>query len=141
MNVLNSEFMSDSIQEIVPEVAQVSKSLAASSVLTGRRRVRLVPQNGQSFIASASGSSQMINWLISDGSAFIDPTSAVLSFSVTTRDASPAPVAGTEVVLDDGAWSCFQRLLVSLNSTLVDDIDQLPKKVNSQLYPTISQSW
>ena len=57
MNVLNSEFMSDSIQEIVPEVAQVSKSLAASSVLTGRRRVRLVPQNGQSFIASASGSS------------------------------------------------------------------------------------
>jgi hypothetical protein len=141
MSVLNSEFMSDSIREIVPEVARVSKDLAASSVLTGRRRVRIVPQNGQSFVASTSGSSAMINWLISDGASFMDPTSAVLSFSLTTRDASAAPVAGTEVVLDDGAWSAFSRLLVSVNSTLVDDIDQLPKKVNSQLYPTVSQSW
>jgi hypothetical protein len=49
----------------------------------------------------------MINWLISDGAAFMDRTSAVLSFSLTTRDASAAPVANTEVVLDNMSLALF----------------------------------
>jgi hypothetical protein len=43
--------------------------------------------------------------------------------------------------LDDGAYSVFRRALISVNSTLMDDIDFLPKKVNAELYPTVSQAW
>lgn len=142
MSVLNSAQMYDSIQEIVPEVAKVSKTLSASSVLTGRRRVRLIAQNGQSFTSTAgTGGAQNINFLVQDGGAFLDPTSMVLSFDLTTWDATPNAPAGNRVVVDDGAWSVFQRMLVSVNSTLMDDIDNLGKKVNTQIYPTVSQSW
>jgi hypothetical protein len=142
MSVLNSEFMSDSIREIVPEVAKVSKELSASSVLTGRRRVRIIAQNGQTFTSTSSGGAQTINFLLQDGGAFLDPTSAVLSFDLTTWDASASPATNTnKVVVDDGVWSVFQRMLVSCNSTLLDDIDLLPKKVNSQLYPVVDKSW
>lgn len=143
MSVLNSAQMYDSIQEIVPEVAKVSKTLSASSVLTGRRRVRLIAQNGQTFTSTAgTGGAQNINFLVQDGGAFLDPTSMVLSFDLTTWDASAnPPTNANKVVVDDGAWSVFQRMLVSVNSTLMDDIDNLGKKVNTQIYPTVSQSW
>ncbi len=115
MSVLNSEFLSDSIREIVPEVAKVSKELSASSVLTGRRRVRMIAQNGQSFTSTSTGGAQSINFLLQDGAAFLDPTSCVLSFDLTTWDASAAsPVNTNKVVVDDGVWSVFQRLLVSV---------------------------
>jgi hypothetical protein len=90
--------MSDSIREIVPEVAKVSKELSASSVLTGRRRVRLIAQNGQSFTSAATGGAQTINFLIQDGGAFLDPTSCVLSFDLTAWDASTSPATNANKV-------------------------------------------
>ena len=95
MSVLNSEFLSDSIREIVPEVAKVSKELSASSVLTGRRRVRLIAQNGQSFTSTSTGGAQTINFLLQDGGAFLDPTSAVLSFDLTTWETRPQALSLT----------------------------------------------
>jgi hypothetical protein len=140
--------MSDSIAEVVPEVAKVAGRMTMSSVLTGRRRVRLVPQSGQNYNSGAS--SGVVNILIADGQAYADLLSACLSFQVTVFDsANPVAVAAppnppTELLactLDDGAYSVFRRALVSVNSTLCDDIDFLPKKVNAEIYPTVSQAW
>jgi hypothetical protein len=137
--------MSDSIAEVVPDVVKVAGKLAMSSVITGRRRVRLVPQSGQTYNSGAS--SGIVNILIQDGQAYADLLSACLSFQVTVYDSANAvaagatPTATAACTLDDGAYSVFRRALVSVNSTLMDDIDFLPKKVNAELYPTVSQAW
>jgi len=73
--------------------------------------------------------------------------SACLSFQVTVYDsanpvaAAASPTATAACSLDDGAYSVFRRALISVNSTLMDDIDFLPKKVNAEIYPTVSQAW
>ena len=147
-SALSSPFMSDSIAEVVPDVAKVAGRMTMSSVLTGRRRVRLVPQSGQNYGSGAS--SGVVNILIQDGQAYADLLSACLSFQVTVYDsansvavAAPTtpPTNVAACTLDDGAYSVFRRALISVNSTLMDDIDFLPKKVNAELYPTVSQAW
>lgn len=125
--------MEDTIAEIVPDVAKVAGKLSASSVMTARRRVRLVPQSGQNYTVTGAGGANTVNILIQDGQAYADLLSAVLSFEVD--------VSGAGVSLDDGAYSVFRRALVSVNSTLMDDIDFLPKKVNAEMYATVSQDW
>lgn len=146
-SALSSPFMADSIAEVVPDVVKVAGKLSMSSVITGRRRVRLVPQSGQNYTSGAS--SGVINILIQDGQAYADLLSACVSFNVTTYDstaanqnaAATAPTATTTAVLDDGAYSVFRRALISVNSTLMDDIDTLSKKVNAEIYSTVSQAW
>jgi hypothetical protein len=135
--------MSDTIAEVVPDVAKVGGKLAMSSVITGRRRVRLVPQSGQNYGSGAS--SGIINILIQDGQAYADLLSACLSFQVKTVDTNTNPGGAPDntdfAVLDDGAYSVFRRSLISVNSTLMDDTDFLAKKVNAELYATASQAW
>jgi hypothetical protein len=131
--------MEDGIREVVPNVAKVAGALAASSVIQGRRRVRLVPQSGQNYQVTGSGGANTVNFLIQDGQSYADLLSAVLSFEVVAYDTANA--ASSTVSLDDGAFSVFRRALVSVNSTLMDDIDLLPKKVLQELYPTVDQSW
>jgi hypothetical protein len=138
-SALSSPFLADSIAEVVPDVAKVAGKLAQSSVITGRRRVRLVPQSGQNY--SSGNSAGVINILIQDGSAYADLLSAVVSFELTVSDSNAGTSATTLVVPDDGAYSVFRRALISVNSTLMDDIDFLPKKVNAELYATASQDW
>jgi hypothetical protein len=130
--------MAESVAEVVPDIAKVAGRLAQSSVITGRRRVRLVPQSGQSY--TSGNSAGVVNILIQDGQAYADLLSAVVSFNLTTWDSSVA-VANAVVVPDDGAWSVFRRCLVSVNSTLMDDTDMLAKKVNAEVYATASQDW
>ena len=137
-SVLSSPFMADTIAEVVPDVAKVAGKLAASSVITGRRRVRLVPQSGQTY--SSAGSSGIVNILIQDGAAYADLLSACITFEVNTSNGIAA--AGTNVCcLDDGAYSVFRRALVSVNSTLMDDTDYLARKVNAEIYSTVPQGW
>jgi hypothetical protein len=139
--------MQDSIAEVVPDVVKVAGKLSMSSVITGRRRVRLVPQSGQNYGSGAS--SGIVNILIQDGQAYADLLSACLSFNLITYDSTAAnqnaalaaPTATTTAVPDDGAYSVFRRILISVNSTLMDDIDFLPKKVNAEIYSTVSQAW
>jgi len=92
----------------------------------------------------------VVNILIQDGQAYADLLSACLSFQVTVYDSAnavaitnplTAPAAATSCTLDDGAYSVFRRALISVNSTLMDDTDFLPKKVNAELYSTASQAW
>ena len=138
-SALSSPFMAESVAEVVPDIAKVAGRLSQSSVITGRRRVRLVPQSGQTY--SSGNSAGVVNILIQDGQAYADLLSATVSFSLLTWDSANATLANSSCVLDDGAWSVFRRSLVSVNSTLMDDTDMLAKKVNAELYATASQDW
>ena len=142
-SALSSPFMAEGVAEVVPDIAKIAGRLAQSSVITGRRRVRLVPQSGQNY--NSGNSAGVVNILIQDGQAYADLLSATLSFNITTFDSAQV-WAGTGaptniVVPDDGAWSVFRRSLVSVNSTLMDDTDFLAKKVNAEIYATASQDW
>ena len=138
-SILQSPFMEDDIRQIVPDVAKVAGKLSSSSVIQGRRRIRVVPQSGQNYTITGGGGANTINFLLSDGQAYADLLSATLSFEVTTFDQANA--TGSTVVLDDGAFSVFRRCLVSVNSTLCDDVDYVAKKVLHEAYPTLDQSW
>lgn len=143
-SALSSPFMSEHIAEVVPDVAKVAGKLSMSSVITGRRRVRLVPQSGQNY--GSGNSAGVINILVQDGQAYADLLSATVSFNLTTVGAqalaaATLPTLLTSVVPDDGAWSVFRRSLISVNSTLMDDTDFVAKKVNAEIYATASQNW
>jgi len=134
-SALTSPFQNDTIREVVPKVAKIAGQLAASSVITDRRRVRIVPQSGQSYTLGGGGTGT-VNFLIQDGAAYADLQSACLSFTVQITGA-----AANTAILDDGAWSIFRRCLVSVNSTQADDIDRVAVKANQEIYSTVSQSW
>lgn len=135
-SALTSPYQDDTIREVVPKVAKIAGKLAQSSVITDRRRVRIVPQSGQSYTLG-SGGTGTVNFLIQDGAAYADLQSACISFTATVTGAA----ANTANMLDDGAWSVFRRLLVSVNSTQADDIDRVAVKTNQEIYATCSQSW
>jgi len=137
MASLSSPYQSDTICEVVPDCAKIAGKLSASSVITGRRRVRIVPQSGQVYNLGSGGAST-VNIMLQDGQSYLDPMSCVLSFSVKSWDSA---TAGNVCVPDDGAWSVFRRLLVSVNSTLFDDVDFVAKKANAELYASASQNW
>jgi hypothetical protein len=137
MASLSSPYQSDTICEVVPDCAKIAGKLSASSVITGRRRVRIVPQSGQVYNLGSGGAST-VNIMLQDGQSYLDPMSCVLSFSVKSWDSG---TAGNVCVPDDGAWSVFRRLLVSVNSTLFDDVDFLAKRANAELYASASQNW
>lgn len=134
-SALSSPFQMDGIAEVVPDYAKVAGKLTQSSVITGRRRVRLVPQSGQNY--SSGNSAGVVNILIQDGQAYADLLSATLSFNLTTSNGTTTIIT----VCDDGAYSVFRRALISVNSTLMDDTDFLPKRVNAEIYSTASQNW
>jgi hypothetical protein len=138
-SLLQSPFMEDGIHEVVPDVGKLGSKLSASSVIAARRRVRIVPQSGQNYTIGAGGGANTINILIQDGQSYADLLSAALNFEVEVYDSGNA--SGTTLALDDGAFCVFRRALVSLNSTLMDDIDLLPKKVLQETYATVDDSW
>ena len=135
-SVLSSPFQDDTIREVVPNSVKVAGKLSSANVITGRRRVRIIPQSGQTY-ALGSGSAQTVNFLIQDGQAYADLLSATVSFNLTTNSTT-----GTDIVVpDDGAYSVFRRALVSVNSTLMDDCDFVAKKANAEIYATAGQDW
>lgn len=135
-SALTSPYKDDTLAEVVPNVAKIAGKLAQSSVITDRRRVRIVPQSGQSYTLGTGGTGT-VNFLIQDGQAYADLQTANISFTVAIQGAAAANTS----ILDDGAWSVFRRLLVSVNSTQADDIDRVAVRANQEIYSTCSQSW
>ena len=89
---LNANFMGMPVEETVPDSAMI-KGVSRSSLLTGRRRIRLQPQTGTSASANS-----IIQFVLADSSSLLDLNSAVLSATVTTTGTG-------DVSLDDGpAW-------------------------------------
>jgi hypothetical protein len=141
-SALISPFKDDTIVEVVPDVVKVAGKLSQSSVITGRRRIRVVPQTGQTYTLAAGGSSGIVNILLQDGGSYADLTSAVLSFDVITWDSANAGnLALSDVCVDEGIYSVFRRAVVTVNSTQADDRDLLAKATNAEILATCSQSW
>ena len=115
MSFQNQSGLLSPFMEVVPEAAKVG-GLTKSSLLTQRRRCRIVPQTGP----SATPSSQ-VQLLISDAGGLLDPRSMVLNYTMTI--AGTAPIAP-----DDG--HPFGAVQVLLNGSLLDNIQNAMKVTN-----------
>lgn len=106
---LNANFMGLPVEEVVPDAAMV-KGVSRSSLLTGRRRIRIQPQTGTSAAANS-----IIQFVLADSSSLLDLNSAVISYTITTTGTG-------DVTLDDGPAWC-RRATIALNGTNIDDTD------------------
>lgn len=124
---LNQNFMGMPVEEVVPDAAMV-KGVSRSSLLTGRRRIRLQPQTGTS-----AGPNSIIQFVLADSSSLLDLNSAVLSATVTTTGTG-------DVSLDDGPAFC-RRATIALNGTNIDDTDLANRWANAQVYAGGDRAW
>lgn len=124
---INANFMGMPVEEVVPDAAMV-KGVSRSSLLTGRRRIRLQPQTGTS-----AGPNSIIQFVLADSSSLLDLNSAVLSATVTTTGTG-------DVSLDDGP-AFIRRATVALNGTNIDDTDIANRWANAQVYAGADRSW
>jgi hypothetical protein len=115
MSFQNQSGLLSPFMEVVPEAAKVG-GLTKSSLLTQRRRCRIVPQTGP----SATPSSQ-VQLLVSDAGGLLDPRSMVLNYTMT--------VAGTASVCPDDGHP-FGAVQVLLNGSLLDNIQNAMKVTN-----------
>jgi hypothetical protein len=124
---LNANFMGLPVEEVVPDAAMV-KGVSRSSLLTGRRRIRLQPQTGTS-----AGPNSIVQFVLADSSSLLDLNSAVLSATVTTTGTG-------DVAMDDGpAW--IRRATIALNGTNIDDTDLSNRWANAQVAAGADRSW
>lgn len=124
---IHSNFMGMPVEETVPDAAMV-KGVSRSSLLTGRRRIRLQPQTGTSASANS-----IVQFVLADSSSLLDMNSAVLSATVTTTGTG-------DVSLDDGpAW--VRRATISLNGTNIDDTDLANRFCNANVLAGADKSW
>lgn len=110
--------------EVVPSAVSLDKP-SKSSILTARRRVRVVPQSGPSAgSAGAGGGSQQIQFLIADQGGLVDLRSVVLNYYIqTSGGANPCP--------DDG--HVFTTVQALLNGQLLDSIQQAARVANIEM--------
>lgn len=120
-------FMGLPVEEIVPDAAMV-KGVSRSSLLTGRRRIRLQPQTGTSAAANS-----IIQFVLADSSSLCDLNSAVLTYTATTTGTG-------DVAMDDGP-SFIRRATIALNGTNIDDTDLAHRWANAQVYAGADRGW
>ena len=124
---ISSNFMGLPVEEVVPDAAMV-KGVSRSSLLTGRRRIRLQPQTGTSAAANS-----IVQFVLADSSSLLDLRSAVISATVTTTGTG-------DVAMDDGpAW--IRRATIALNGTNIDDTDLANRWANAQVAAGADRSW
>jgi hypothetical protein len=126
-HALNANFLGMPVEEVVPDAAMV-KGVSRSSLLTGRRRIRIQPQTGTS-----AGPNSIIQFVLADSSSLLDLNSAVLSATVTTTGTN-------DVALDDGP-AFVRRATVALNGTNIDDTDLANRWANAQVYAGADRAW
>ena len=125
---LNANFMGMPVEEVVPDAAMV-KGVSRSSLLTGRRRIRLQPQTGTSATENS-----IIQFVLADSSSLLDLNSAVLSCTATVT-------TGTgDTAFDDGMSWC-RRATVALNGTNIDDTDLASRYANAMVYAGADRAW
>ena len=125
---LNNNFMGMPVEEVVPDSAMV-KGVSRSSLLTGRRRIRLQPQTGTSASANS-----IVQFVLADSSSLLELNSAVLSCTATVN-------AGTgDTAFDDG-MSWVRRATVALNGTNIDDTDLANRYSNAMVYAGADRAW
>ena len=132
MSFLNASGDLSPFSEIVPSAISLDKP-TKSSIVTSRRRVKIVPQTGPSAGASgAGGGSQQISFLVADQGGLLDPRSVVLNYTILTSGASaPCP--------DDGHVFTTAQLL--MNGQLLENIQQAAKVTNIEMKMGGSKSY
>jgi hypothetical protein len=109
--------------EVVPESAQFGAP-ERSSILTQRRRCRVVPQTGGSYGSAGSGAGgAQIQFLVADQGGLLDPRSMAINYTIQT--------SGTSVGPDDG--HPFMTFQVLLNGQLVEQLTNAPKLTNLEM--------
>lgn len=126
-SAINNNYQGFAIEETVPDAAMV-KGVSRSSLLTGRRRIRLQPQTG----TSASQNS-IVQWVLADSASLLDLNSAVVSCTVTTT--------GTGDVSMDDLWAWVRRATISLNGTNIDDTDLANRFCAANVYAGADRAW
>ncbi len=111
------------MEEVVPDAARVT-GLARSSILTQRRRCRIIPQSGQTYGSAGAGAgNSQLQFLIADQGGLIDPRSIVINYNIQTT--------GTAACPDDG--HPFTTAQVLLNGQLMDNIQNAMKLTNVEM--------
>jgi hypothetical protein len=90
MATYTAPFQRDAIAEVVPRSLELS-SLSKSSILTGRRRIRIIPQTGQTYggpAAGGGGQPTIANILLQDSAGLLDMQSVVLSMDIKLTNTS-----------------------------------------------------
>ena len=126
-SAITNNFMGMPVEEVVPDSAMV-KGVSRSSLLTGRRRIRIQPQTGTSASANS-----IIQFVLADSSSLLDLNSAVVTATVTTTGTG-------DTALDDGpAW--VRRATIALNGTNIDDTDLANRFANANVYAGADRAW
>ena len=111
--------------EVVPGAAQFGAP-ERSSILTQRRRCRVVPQTGGSYGSVSGGTGaggSQIQFLIADQGGLIDPRSICVNYTIFTSTSGVAP--------DDG--HPFMTVQALLNGQLIENIQNAPKLANVEM--------
>ena len=134
-SIVNSSYAGLPIEHTVPKAGDVAKSLSASDILVGRRRIRFQPQTGTTVGSSTvSAANQIIQFVLSDSTGLLDTNSLVLSYTQKTTTATANSSA-----MDDGAP--FRRIQVAVNGQLADDVDNCQRNMNAQVYASANMDW
>ena len=122
-------------EEVVPESARFT-GLSRSSLLTQRKRVRVVPQGGRTAgiqtgtSAGTGGGGTQLQFLVADKGGLVDMRSMTINYWIrTTGSAAP----------DDG--HPFTTVQVSLNGQLLDNIQNACKLTNVEMKMGSSKSY
>jgi hypothetical protein len=124
MSFLNQSGDLNPFTEVVPNSAQFGAP-ERSSILTQRRRARVIPQTGTSYgsvtAGTGAGGSQ-IQFLVADQGGLIDMRSIVVNYTIFT--------SGT-VLADDG--HPFMTVQALVNGQLAEQIQNAPKVANLEM--------
>ena len=125
---LNTNYSGVSFNEVVPDSAMIG-DVSRSSLLTGRRRVK-VSANGA---PTSVGPNQQVQWSLSDGSSLLDLNSVLISCKVKTTGTNDT------TMLDGPSW--VNRLTVSANGDVLEDIQNAGATANANVYAGASRGW
>ena len=120
------------LEQVVPG-ALAMKGLSTSSLITQRRRCRIVPQTGPNVGASgASGGTKQINFVINEHNGLLDPASMSICYNIqTTGSGSQGP--------DDG--HPFVRFQLNCGGQNLEDTTQAAKNTNVEVKMGCSQTF
>jgi hypothetical protein len=132
MSFLNQSSDLSPFSEVVPDSARVT-GLTRSSILTQRRRCRIIPQSGQNYGSAGAGAGNaQLQFLIADQGGLLDPKSIVINYTIqTSGTGSPVP--------DDG--HPFTTVQVLMNGQLMDNIQNAMKYTNVEMKMGGSRSY
>lgn len=124
MSFLNQSGDLSPFNEVVPDAARVT-GLTRSSILTQRRRCRIIPQSGQNYGSAGAGAGNaQLQFLIADQGGLIDPRSICINYFLQTS-------SGNVAVPDDG--HPFTTVQVLMNGQLMDNIQNAMKYTNVEM--------